>query len=94
MNDIQIWYRAYSSEIIPVSVVKASDKMLTLQQTRMGKNIRNAIRSDFYNYFRTWQEAKDFLLTQAQGRIERAERELQIAQQQMHKVTELREASE
>ena len=55
-----------------------------------GSLIREAKRSDYTNYFDTWEEAKQFLLENAQARVDALEERLSEAEQKLATITELK----
>ena len=51
---------------------------------------RHAKRSSYYNYFDTWDEAKDFLLKKATGEAEKYRRLLEVANGRLGNIRGLR----
>lgn len=69
------WYlvEKYHERITPVSVIKSTDKTLTLDG---GGNRRVAISSTYDHYYPALAEAVRYLKLRAEGKIEWHEREL------------------
>lgn len=68
-------YRTKWNEIERVEIFRETDNFVYF-----GNGCREAKRSGFQNYFDTWEDAKAFLLDEAQKSIDAARRELQRAQ--------------
>jgi len=69
----------YDHEIEEIEVISETEKYVTLEAVAFdGKHRREMKRSNYMNYFDTWQEAKDFLVDREKEAIGKLER--QIAQ--------------
>ncbi len=83
-----------------VKYVTEHDWGVSIKQTEIDKETeksvwidgrRNAKRSDWYNYFDTWGEARDFLMGKAEEKLRTARLMLQNAQGYMGNVKGLKE---
>lgn len=75
------WYRTgqYKPLIEPVEVIRETEKYVVISIDEWGKKVerKDAKISQFHRYWKTWEEARDFLL-------ERAEREVDSARFQLN----------
>lgn len=81
---METWYltgRYVDNIIEPVSVVKSTAKTVTVKDRWCGHETesRSAIRSDYYQYFRTWDEAHAHALASAEMKVNQARTALERA---------------
>lgn len=87
-----IKYMVTGTEIKPVVAIKETDKFVVVHNDFWGKDVRSAKRSSYENYFDTWQEAKDFLLADAEAKVHSSARRLDLAKEYLKKVKSIEEA--
>ena len=59
-----------------------------------GKDRRNSKKTEWHNYFDTWEEAKDFLLKNAERKVERFNVLLSKAEKELASIKALERTSE
>lgn len=72
----ETWYKTggYGRSLIePVEIERFTDACVWI------KGRRNARSTDFYNFYPTWQGAKDALVAKAEAKLERAKAEVERA---------------
>lgn len=82
------WYKAghysHNNPIEAVDVIHETDKMVVLaNKYRTSGESKSAKRSDYENFFPTWQEAYDFLVAKAQKSVNRCEAQLERARKEL-----------
>lgn len=80
----ETWYRTrhYGLEIEPVEVVKVTDKTVQVKERSWHGHdsiSRVAIKSEWQQHFRTWEEAHEYLMDRAQQKVESLRIQLQTA---------------
>lgn len=78
----QVWYKTkrYSPKIEPVSVVKNTEKTVTLAPTQYFRERRADRMGQYEQYWRTWEDAHAYLVGRSEGELTSARRALQAAQ--------------
>ena len=82
---METWYRTGRLEdriIGPVVVVKSTAKTVTVKEVDWcgrERESRSAIQSDYYQHFRTWDEAYAHALSRAEMKVNQARRVLEKA---------------
>lgn len=75
----EIWYKArggtWLKNIEPVIVIAETKSSVTIK----GQRGMSRKRGSYENYFKTWDEAKGFLITEANIGVENAKKALQSA---------------
>ena len=87
-----IKYRTTGTKIEAIEIIRDTPKQVVLKQqypSLISRERREAKRSDFINWFDTWEEAKEFLVVKAQNEVELAERILETAKERLTKVSSL-----
>lgn len=79
---METWYETNElygrCKIEAVDVLKSTGKTITLCGTNKSER-RKAIRSEWNNYFRTWEEAREFLLSKVDVKVANLRRQLELA---------------
>ena len=78
----------YDTLIKEVEVISETKCFVRVQC--VGSVCRESKRSDYTNYFDTWEEAKQFLLENAQARVDALEERLSEAEQKLATIIELK----
>jgi hypothetical protein len=83
-----IKYRAWAHnlEIKAVDVLKETDKCVFFADSIYTKGRRENKMSDFYCYFDTWQEAKDYMEMKVGNEIITIELNLKRLKDKLHKI--------
>jgi len=87
-----IKYRTRWDEIEAVEVLRETDKMVFLPGRGRSKEEREAKRSDYQNWFDSWDEAKAFLVADAEKAVEAARMNLERAKGKLVRLRGMREA--
>jgi hypothetical protein len=83
----ETWYRTVSwgTRIDTVEILSHTDKTVTIKYGANGTHRRN-LRSSFENYFATWEEAWQFLLSKATHDVDTARVRLKAQLEHLEKV--------
>ena len=81
-------YRTSWDVIERREVVREAEKVVFLMWGK--REVREAKRSDYQNWFDTWQEAHDFMVDLAEGRVEKAQVTLQRAYDKLERIKEMK----
>ena len=77
---METWYKVRFDKIEPVEVVRHTAKFVIFPKDEFwNKERKEAKRSDWSNYFETWEEAYDYALTKAQAKVDSLRLQLQKA---------------
>jgi len=76
---METWYRARFDKLEAVEIVRHTNDFVILPRDDRGKERREAKVSEWSNYFVTWQEAHDYLMAQAQSKVDSLRVQLQRA---------------
>ena len=81
-------YRTSWDVIERREVVREAEKVVFLMWGK--REVREAKRSDYQNWFDTWQEAHDFMVDLAEGHVEKAQVTLQRAYDKLERIKEMK----
>jgi hypothetical protein len=93
MSTIKFVARRIGRPIESVEVERETEQSVWVCGVWHGKKVaprRHSKRSDWDNYFDTWEEAKAFLLANAERKVAHARRELEIANSELGNVKGLK----
>ena len=81
----------YSKNLIQeVEIVRETEKQVVIR-SHNGSERREAKRSDYQNYFDDWQSAKDFLLNNAEKKVDGIKMQLERARGELGNIKGLRQ---
>lgn len=75
----------WNSLIEKIEVLRESEKFVFLEGFQ-GRPFREAKRSSYHNYFDTWDEAFDFILTDAKNNLLRCQHALNNAEKKVNEI--------
>lgn len=84
-------YRASFGRIEKVEIVKETDKFVFIKSKIKTSGIKEAKTSNYYAYRDTFEEAKQFLVDEAEEDFEKAKRELEYAARKLEQANNLTE---
>ena len=87
-----IKYRTIRTKIEAVEIIRETPKQVVLKPSYpsfISRERREAKRSDYQNWFDTWEEAKSFLVDEAKKKVALEERNLKIAKARLNEVSAL-----
>jgi hypothetical protein len=76
------WFKTskWETKIVPMTAISSTEKTLTLEPFVNGRKPRTVKkRTQYESYFRTWEEARDFLIERSQRRLKTALEEVELA---------------
>lgn len=81
-------FRTWHDQIEEIEVIRETEKFVVVPSGLKGER-RDAKRSEYTNYFDTWQEAKDFLIDREKTAIIKLVDEVKRHQETLQKIEEL-----
>lgn len=81
---MKVYKTKWNDTIEEVEADRMTDKSVFINGNR------NAIRSQCYNFFLTWAEAKDFLVNDAMTKMGQAKRKVDVARSRLERIKALR----
>lgn len=85
------WYKTggYGNLIVEVEFISETDKFVNVLSQYNGKEERVIKLSNWGNYFKTYDEAKEFLKTQCEEKIGRLQRNLELLNEELIEINKL-----
>ncbi len=93
---METWFKTGGygdKKIEAVQVERSTDKSVWYKETNWNgssKISQTRIKSDYYNFFKTFEEAKDFLVKKAERKHENAKRNLDSARSELEEMKALK----
>jgi len=85
-------YRTIFGKISKEEIIRETPKMVVFLN-RAGREIKEAKRTEFQNWFDSWADAKQFLVAERETAVMDAEKALIKARQELMEMQGLREAT-
>lgn len=88
------YYEVWGNHIKEIEIVRETDSFVFIEQLDFRgnkKNIRHLKKSYFNNYFPTWKEAHDFLVSEAMAKVNNARIALGLREDELEKIKAMRE---
>jgi len=85
-----IWYKVIFNQISKIKILRSTEKSVWIENKVYGPS-RHAKKSDFYNFFETFDKAKEFLIKRQQNRELKARKHAENELKLLHKMFQIKE---